>query len=115
MRTTDPDDDGASLRQEQEQSVLNGPPRWVLVDHVCRVCFGRVLQLSTFDRRHKVYRCSSCETELQGDGVQVLCACGIKVRGNRDAGIRCIKNPRRTPENPAQVVAEQISPQTVPR
>lgn len=99
----------APLRQP-EPSLLDGPPRWVLAPHICRVCFGRVLQLSTFDRRRKVYRCSSCETEAEGDGAQVLCCCGIKVRGNRDAGIRCTANPRRTPENPAQIIAQQLSP-----
>lgn len=110
--TTDPI--VAGLRQP-EPSLLDGPPRWMLVNHICRICFGRVLQLSTFDRRRKVYRCSNCETEEAGEGPQVLCCCGIKLRGGRDAGIRCIKNPRRTPENPAHVVAEQINPQNTSR
>jgi hypothetical protein len=81
---------------------------WELSPHVCRICFARVLQRTTFDRR-KVYRCSSCETEAEGPGPQVLCCCGIKVRGTRDAGVRCVPNPRRTPENPAQYVAEQVT------
>ncbi len=108
MITTDPI--VAPLRQP-EPSLLDGPQRWVLVDHCCRVCFARVLQLSTFDRRRKVYRCSSCGTEGEGDGAHAICCCGIKVRGNRDAGIRCVTNARRTPENPAQIIAEQLSPQ----
>jgi hypothetical protein len=73
------------------------------------VCFGRVLQRTTFDHR-KVYRCSNCETEAEGTGAHVLCCCGMKVRGKIDAGIRCVPNPRRTPENPARVVAQQLSP-----
>lgn len=88
--------------------------RWVLTDHVCCACFARVLQLVTFDRR-KVYRCSNCELERDGAGSQALCCCGIKLRNGRDAGIRCVKNPRRTPENPAQIIAEQVSPETPTR
>jgi hypothetical protein len=87
------------------------PLRWELADHICRVCFARVLKRTTFDHR-KIYRCSNCETEQEGPGAHVLCCCGIKVRGNRDAGIRCVPNPRRTPENPAQIIAEQLSQQT---
>lgn len=84
------------------------PPRWILVPHICRICMSRVLQLATFDSR-KVYRCSNCETELAGAGPQVLCCCGMKMRNGRDMGVRCVPNERRTPENPARVVAQQIS------
>lgn len=84
---------------------------WVFTDHICRVCFGRVMKRTTFDHR-KVYKCSNCETEVEGDSSQCLCCCGIKLRKSQDAGIRCILNPKRTPENPAVVVAEQLSPPT---
>lgn len=100
----------AAAQPKQDESPL----RWELAPHICRVCFGRVVQRTTFDRR-KVYRCSNCETEAEGPGAQVLCCCGIKLRNGRDAGVRCIENPRRTPENPARVVAEQLSPETPTR
>lgn len=82
--------------------------RWELTPHICRICFSRVLTRTTFDKR-KIYLCSSCGTEAEGAGPKALCCCGIKVRGTVDAGIRCISNPRRTPENPAQFVAEQVT------
>lgn len=83
------------------------PLRWEFSDHICRICFSRVLTRTTFDKR-KIYICSNCETEMEGDGPQALCCCGIKLRTNKDAGIRCGKNPRRTPENPSRVIAEQV-------
>lgn len=83
------------------------PLRWVLSPHICRICFARVLTRTTFDR-HKVYKCSNCETEIVGDGPQCLCCCGIKLRTNKDAGIRCVVNQSRTPENPAVIIAEQV-------
>jgi hypothetical protein len=84
------------------------PFHWTIADHICRVCLSRVLQRTTFDRR-KVYRCSNCETEAEGEGPQVICCCGMKVRNGRDMGIRCVANPRRTPESPGRVVAAQVS------
>lgn len=83
------------------------PLRWVIADHICRVCLARVLVRQTWDRR-KVYRCSNCETEAEGEGPQVLCCCGMKMRAGRDLGVRCVANPRRTPENPARIVAMQV-------
>lgn len=78
-----------------------------MTPHVCRVCFGRVLV------RHStgnlvVHKCSSCGTEVETEHVSGLCACGIRLRNKRDAGIRCMINDRRTPENPAQIIAQQI-------
>lgn len=84
------------------------PLRWELAPHCCRVCLARVLVRTTFERK-KVYRCSNCETEATGDGPQVLCCCGMKMRNGRDMGVRCTANPRRTPENPARIVAQQVS------
>lgn len=81
--------------------------RWELSPHICRVCLARVLVRNTFDRR-KVYRCSNCETEAEGVGPQVICCCGMKMRAGRDLGVRCVPNPRRTPENPARIVAMQV-------
>ncbi len=85
------------------------PLRWVVADHICRACFGRVMTRTTFDRR-KVYRCSNCELEATGEGPQCLCCCGIKMRGTRDAGVRCVPNTQRRPENPAMIIAEQVQP-----
>ena len=81
---------------------------WRLTAHICRACLGRVLTRSTFDHK-RIYRCSNCGCEREGRTETALCCCGIafgKVR--RDAGIRCVPNPLRTPECMSEVVAIQL-------
>lgn len=79
---------------------------WAIEDHVCRVCFGRILMRETFDRR-RIYRCSNCGAEAEGRTAAVVCSCGIKLKTNVDAGIRCQVHDTPTPEFPSQVVAVQ--------
>ena len=84
---------------------------WSITDHACRVCLGRVLTRKAFDGR-KLYRCACCGLERDGTGTQALCCCGIKLRpghGPMDAGVRCVPNPGRSPENLAEIVAVQVS------
>lgn len=82
---------------------------WVLTDHVCRVCFSRVLMRETFDMK-RVYRCSGCGIEKQGDSEAAICACGMKLKTGVDAGIRCARNPAPTPEFPAEITAAMLVP-----
>lgn len=82
---------------------------WVIEDHCCRVCFGRVLMRETFDLR-RIYRCSNCGAEAEGKTAAAICACGIKLKTGVDAGIRCQVHAEPTPEFPSQVVAAQLSP-----
>lgn len=81
---------------------------WAITDHVCRVCFSRVLMRETFDRR-RIYRCSGCGVEKEGRSEAVICSCGIKLKTGLDAGIRCELNPDRSPEWPAEVTAAQAT------
>jgi hypothetical protein len=81
--------------------------RWELTQHCCRCCFGRVVMRITFDRR-RVYRCTCCGVEAEGHQPSAICACGIKLGKSKDAGIRCVVNTRRTPENMSEIVAEQV-------
>lgn len=77
---------------------------WVLENHVCAVCCGRVVSQKSDDG--KIYRCSNCGH--QGIGrVGAVCCCGIKIR-SRNAGIRCMPNPEVTPEWPSEIVAKQV-------
>lgn len=94
-----------------DESLKSKPidKRWELTPHICRVCFGRVLKHVAFDHR-KTYKCSNCETEVIGSSANCLCCCGISLRTQRDAGIRCVINNERTPENPSIIVAEQVAP-----
>ncbi len=99
---------GSTLLMASSSTATETPTRWVIADHICRICLSRVLERATFDSQRKVYRCSNCETEAEGPGPQVLCCCGMKIRAGRDLGVRCVPNPRRTPENPARIVAQQV-------
>lgn len=79
---------------------------WLIEDHVCRACFGRVLS-RTGEGGVRVYRCSNCGAERSGSRVSLLCACGIKLRGVVDAGLRCRENTSPKPECMSQIVVEQ--------
>lgn len=81
---------------------------WQIIDHVCSCCFGRLLMRETFDRR-KVYRCSNCGLEREGGSETAICCCGIKLKTGTDAGIRCQKNPEKSPEFPSEIVAAEAS------
>lgn len=77
------------------------PVTWRLTDHVCRVCFGRVLERFDEDGQ-RIVRCANCGTEVGGK-VKNLCCCGLKTPKGRDAGLRCGKNENRSPDQPAEV------------
>lgn len=81
---------------------------WVITDHICRICFSRVLMREAFDRR-KTYRCAGCGAEATGANEAAVCCCGIKLKTGVDAGIRCQVSTERTPEFPAEVTAVQVS------
>ena len=81
---------------------------WIITDHICRVCFSRVLLRETFDHR-KIYRCAGCGAEQEGRSEAAVCCCGIRLKSGIDAGIRCQVNANPTPEFPAQIVAAQAA------
>jgi hypothetical protein len=82
-------------------------PFYQLTDHVCRGCFGRVLMRETFDHR-RIYRCAQCGIpERAGKNETVFCCCGIKLKGGKDAGVRCKVNEDRSSEFTSEVMAEQ--------
>lgn len=76
-------------------------PAWRLTDHVCRVCFGRVLERR--DQGQRVVRCANCGTEVRDMPTAALCCCGLKTSTGKDAGLRCRRNDGRTPEQPAEL------------
>jgi len=64
------------------------------------------------------YQCTNCGVTAEGENVASLCACGITIRKNNaagrsggpqiDAGIRCIANPKPSPEFPQLFVATEV-------
>lgn len=73
---------------------------------------GRLL--SRDDGALRAYRCSNCGATgggLTRSGTRMhpaICACAIRF-GSRDAGIRCIVNPKRTPEVPSEIIAVDMA------
>ena len=90
-------------------------PAWRLTEHVCRVCFGRVLERwqDTPDGQVQVVRCANCATELWNQPVNHLCCCGLKTSRGKDAGLRCRLNERPTPEQPAELAVGFGEPKAV--
>jgi hypothetical protein len=81
---------------------------WSITKHICRACMGRVLARETFDGK-RLYRCSNCGVEREGGGTSAICCCGIRLgKSQRDAGIRCLENPRQSPECMSEIVASQV-------
>jgi len=77
----------------------------MLTDHVCRVCFGRILRRAAGDGQHRVYRCTNCGQQTTARAVSSLCACGAAMRTGRNLGLRCVRNPDPRPELPNEIVA----------
>lgn len=78
---------------------------WEITDHVCRVCFGRVL-VGVGDNNKGLARCADCG--VTGAVVKAICTCGIPMNTGGNGGLRCMKNPRITIENPAEIVVRWI-------
>jgi hypothetical protein len=92
---------------------------WELEPHVCRHCFGRICSRQIPGDLVE-YQCTNCGAQSKAIEPSMLCACGIKLHtsaegkrvgpANRDAGIRCIANPKKSPQFPAEYVATYVNP-----
>lgn len=91
--------------------------QWVLEQHCCRSCFGRVVSREIRDDDlNRVYRCTNCGLEAEGRRADVICACGMKLhtKGKKgvDVGLRCHENQVPSPEFPSQIVASIMGVQS---
>lgn len=85
---------------------------WELTNHICGACFGRVLSrpmpdLDGVAATTRIYRCAECGIERVGHSSAIICACGFKVNGRTNLGLRCELNTTKTPEFPAEIIARQ--------
>jgi hypothetical protein len=85
---------------------------WRLEAHCCAGCFGRLVSKSIPDLdgttpTMRLYRCAECGTERAGHSPAIICACGFKVEGRTNFGLRCEPNPAKTPEFPQEIIARQ--------
>lgn len=87
--------------------------QYQIVDHICRVCFSRVLMRDVDGSPE--FRCGNCgET---GESVaRSICCCGVALPGSTskkdqvvDVGVRCTLNLYKSPEFPAEIVAKVMS------
>lgn len=68
------------------------------------MCLGRVL--AALDGSH--HRCADCGLTAAGP-VEHVCACGTKLRTNKGAGLRCVKNAEApSVEAPAEIVVVYV-------
>ncbi len=81
---------------------MNSEVRWLLTQHVCRSCLGRVLARTDEDVAAAMHRCSDCGCEATG-GVESLCACGALPAGSR-VRLRCAPNENRTAASPSEII-----------
>jgi len=62
---------------------------WVITDHVCRFCFGRVLR----SQDGALVRCADCSAQVKNKKVTELCACGQEYKTGGPVALKCKKNP----------------------
>lgn len=76
--------------------------KWVITQHVCGICFGRLLMRDAGDET--LIRCADCGIEKDG-GIKSLCSCGAKLNTGRNAGFRCEVNPDHIPGVSQEIAA----------
>lgn len=76
---------------------------WKLSPHVCRLCLGRIMVRDNADGSETA-RCSCCGAMGEG-GPESICACGMKLKSGKSAGLKCAPNPSKSPDLPHEYVA----------
>lgn len=85
---------------------------WELTPHCCAACMGRILSrpmpdLEGIAPTTRLYRCAECGIEKVGHSSAIICACGFKVSGRKNLGLKCEPNTGKSPEFPAEIIARQ--------
>lgn len=94
------------MNKAPKQPRIRQVAGWEITDHLCRNCYGRILERTkqVSDGFVKEVRCSNCGFSATG-GHARICWCGYKMPGTgRNAGLRCTKNDSPTPEMPGEIV-----------
>lgn len=98
--------------EEGKKAQAGDPDLFGLLDHACRICGGRLLQRRLASGGREV-RCAECGTVAElapaaAHPYKALCFCGARLPTGVDAGLRCIRNPQRTHEQPQEVVVRYV-------
>lgn len=68
--------------------------RWVLEDHLCRVCGGRILRCVSGNGAtgggNPVFKCADCGASCAAMGPEVLCWCGFSHRRQSVTAYQCL-------------------------
>lgn len=75
---------------------------WTVTDHLCRECLGRILY-RVDGAAAGTHQCSNCAADAAG-AIEALCSCGLRLKDGKDMGFRCLPNPKRGPDFPAEIV-----------
>lgn len=79
--------------------------RWVIEDHICRGCGGRILQCvagaGPTGGGNPIFRCADCGQQTAATGPDALCWCGYEARHvNGPSPYACV-NVAAAKDNPA--------------
>jgi hypothetical protein len=96
------------MANSSEPAITAADPTatWMLTDHCCRVCLGRVLERSDVGGR-RIARCADCGTEAVGSH-HAVCACGADL-GMAKLRLRCERQAAPTSEYPSEIVAVEAA------
>ena len=86
------------------------PEKWSVLDHACRICFGRLLLRQ--ENGIPIVKCVECGETLKGSHLG-LCCCGVTLHSGANAGLRCVPNDRKTPEQPQEIVIRHTPQEAV--
>jgi ribosomal protein L37AE/L43A len=100
-----------------EREAVSSNDTFRLENHVCRLCFSRLVS-RPYAGTVRAYVCTNCGATETGITPSVLCSCGITIRKPKrsgasgitlvDAGIRCVRNENPTPEFPSIFVGKEV-------
>lgn len=67
---------------------------WEVVDHICRICSGRILKCATNQGMspggNPLWRCADCGHSTWGIGVDCICWCGFTMRSQDHQVYMCL-------------------------
>ena len=67
---------------------------WVIEDHLCRKCGGRILRCVTGNGMtpggNPIFKCADCGTAKSAMNPDVLCWCGMKHKNQHDPAYICL-------------------------
>lgn len=111
--------------------------KWSLTDHICRNCFGRILERQKGGRKKhfehpaqprldldfpdgvaeryevdepvKVFRCADCGQRVVSNDHRDICCCGIGLKDGTDIRVRCVHSRETGAACQTEIVAKQVN------